>query len=64
MEIRKCHYDGCGKELVRKDHESLHAFHKRIYCDIKCAINGARKAKHWRNEGWITSPGQPGWKDM
>jgi hypothetical protein len=49
MEIRYCRYDGCKKELVKKEHEPMHAFLKRIYCDTKCAVAGARKAKHWRD---------------
>jgi len=56
MEIRKCRY--CGLQLTQKEHEYLHAFLKRVYCNTQCAIAGARKVKHWRDGSWPTSTGK------
>jgi hypothetical protein len=47
---KKCKF--CGTELIRKEKEGAHNFSIRKYCDVKCAMNGARKDKHWRNGDW------------
>jgi len=56
MEIKKCKYSGCGKVLEQKPHEHPAVFKKRVYCDVKCAIAGQREAKHWRIDGWLSTP--------
>ena len=52
MKIRTCKY--CELQLVQKEHESLHAFLKRVYCNKKCAMDGSRRDKHWRDGAWPT----------
>lgn len=56
MELRKCKF--CGLQLIQKDKEALGAFLHRIYCDRKCAMDGARKDKHWRDGSWPSSTGK------
>ena len=56
MEIKKCKF--CGKDLVQHEKEYPHAFSRRIYCDRKCAMDGARKDKHWRDGSWPMPTGK------
>jgi hypothetical protein len=53
MDIRKCKF--CGLQLIQKENEGLYGFLKRIYCNKKCAMAGARKDKHWRDGSWPVS---------
>ena len=61
METRKC--KACDLVLVQRPDETHSAFLKRVYCDIKCAREGQRKAGHWRQSGWMGTPGNYKWKD-
>ena len=56
MEIRKCKF--CEAELVRKEKEGMHNFLMRKYCNKKCAMDGARRDKHWRDGSYPTSTGR------
>jgi len=56
METRKCKF--CEAELVRKEKEGMHNFLMRKYCDKKCAMDGARKDRHWRDGSWPMPTGK------
>jgi len=48
----------CGVDLIQKAKESPAAFLKRKYCNTTCAMNGARKDKHWRDGSWPVPTGK------